>query len=98
MMKKQPDAVTRDDILKILSDDEVATVRMTETAARLVRGDEFIDLTQLGMGVQRAEESHPVEDVLSRKAVNEHTWQKVVTNLNARQVMANVRPVPWKRA
>ena len=95
-MKKQPEPATRDHILSILSADEVARVRMSETAAQLVLGDEFIDLAQLDAGVQRAGETHPKEDVLSRKAVNEHTWQKVVTNLNARRLMTHV-PVPWKR-
>ncbi|HET6336869.1 MAG TPA: hypothetical protein VFG30_26775 [Polyangiales bacterium] len=97
-MKKQPEPVTRDHILKILSDDEAASVTTAETAAQLVHGDEFIDLTQLGMGVQRAEASHPTEDVLPRKAVNEHTWQKVVANLNARLLMTHVRPAPSKRS
>jgi hypothetical protein len=97
-MKKQPEPVTRDHILKILSDDEVARVSMTETAAQLVLGDEFIDLTQLGMGVQRVGESHPREDVISRKAVHEHTWRKVVTNINARQMMTHVPSAPFKRS
>ena len=96
-MKKQPEPVTREHILKILSDDEAARVSLTQTAAELVLGDEFIDLTQLGMGVQRVGESHPMEDVLSRKAVHEHTWRKVVTNLNARKLMTHVPSVPWKR-
>jgi glycine cleavage system H lipoate-binding protein len=96
-MKKQPEPVTRDHILKILSDDEVARVGMTETAAQLVDGDEFIDLTELGRGVQRAGESHPMVDVLSRKAVHENTWRKVVTNMTARQLMTHVPSVPWKR-
>jgi hypothetical protein len=97
-MKKQPEPVTRDHILKILSDEELARVGLTQTAAELVLGDEFIDLTQLGMGVQRAGESHPMQDVLSRKAVHEHTWRKVVTNLDARKLMTmpHVPSVPWK--
>jgi hypothetical protein len=97
MVKKQPEPVTRDHILNLLSEDEAKSVRSTEPAAQLAIGDEFIDLAQLAMGVQRAEESHPTEDVISRKAINEHTWQKVVTNLNARQLMTYTRPVTRRR-
>lgn len=94
-MKKQPESVTRDQILNILSADEVESVR--QTAAKIALGDEFIDLNQLAKGVQQAGASHPTQDVLSRKAINEHTWQKVVTNLNARQAMTHTEPVLRKR-
>ena len=40
--------VTRDSILKLLSDDEVASVSTAETAARLTDGDEYLDLEHLG--------------------------------------------------
>lgn len=97
-MKKDLSPVTRDQILSILSDDEAARVKTAEMAAQLALGDEFIDLSQLELGVLRAGESRPKQDVLSRKAVNEHTWLKVVTNLNARQFKPQVAPpVPRKR-
>lgn len=97
MMKKQPEAVTRDQILSILSADEIESVGASQTAAKLALGDEFIDLNELAKGVQQADASHPKEDLLSRKATNEHTWQKVVTNLNARQAMRHSEPVLRKR-
>ncbi len=97
-MKKQLPPVTREQILSILSDEEAARVKTAETAAQLALGDEFIDLSELEMGVKRAGELRPTQDVLSRKAVNEHTWLKVVTNLTARQSKPPVMPtVPRKR-
>jgi hypothetical protein len=96
-MKKEIPPVTREQLLSILSDDEAARVKTAETAAQLAVGDEFIDLSQLELGVVRAGESRPKQDVLSRKGVNEHTWLKVVTNLNARQFKPQVAPpVPRK--
>jgi len=96
---KQLPPITRDQILSILSDDEAARVKTAETAAQLAIGDEFIDLSELDTGVKRAGELRPTVDVLSRKAVNEHTWLKVVTHLHARRAMTQVAPaVPRKRS
>ena len=98
-MKRDLSPITRDQILSILSDDEAASVKTSEPAAQLAPGDEFIDLSQLELGVLRAGELRPKQDVLSRKAVNEHTWLKVVTNLNARQFKPQTAPpVPRKRS
>jgi hypothetical protein len=96
--KKQPEGLTRDNLLKILSDEEVARVSLRETAASLVDGDEFIDLTQIELGVQRAGAgvSSPTLDVLSRKVVHENTWRKIVANLTARRSMAHVPAPPSK--
>lgn len=44
--------VTRDRILKLPSDDEVASVTTAETAAHLSDGDEYLDLEQLNQGVR----------------------------------------------
>jgi hypothetical protein len=96
-MKKPPELVTRDNLLSILSDEEGARVRMPAAAAVLVDGDEFIDLTHIELGVQRAGESNPRDDVLPRKALHENTWRKIVTNLTARQMMAHVPSPPSKR-
>ena len=96
-MQKQAQPVTRDQILTILSDDEAERVKTGESAAQLAAGDEFIDLSRLELGVLRAVELRPKEGVLSRKAVNEHTWLKVVANLVARQPKPQLVPVPRKR-
>ena len=79
--------VTRDSILKLLSDDEVAHVSTAETADRLVSGDEYLDLGQLERGVRRAPDTAtPMGRVLPRKAVREDTWAKIVTHLATRLV------------
>jgi hypothetical protein len=46
--------VTRDTILRLLSDDEIARVSTAETAAGLADGDEYVDLDAPDRGVQRA--------------------------------------------
>ena len=48
------DYLTRDSIMKLLSDAEVASVSTAETATGLADGDEYVDLKQLAQGVQRA--------------------------------------------
>jgi len=47
------ETVTRDNVLKLLSDDEVASVSTAETAPRLLDGEEYLDLEHLDRGVQR---------------------------------------------
>ena len=74
--------VTRDSILKMLSEEEVDRVSTAETAVRLADGDEYVDLEQLGRGVQRAHGAKTdMGRVLPRKAVLETTWSKIVTEL-----------------
>jgi hypothetical protein len=76
--------VTRDSILKMLSEEEVDRVSTSETAARLSDGDEYVDLEQLGRGVQRASGAKVnMGHVLPRKAVLAATWDKIVTELAA---------------
>jgi hypothetical protein len=92
-MKKQPEPVTRENLLSILSDEEVATVGTPTTVAQVVAGDEYIDLAAIDRGVQRAAESQRLNDVLVKRSVQENTWRKIVTNLNARRLM-NEPPTP----
>jgi hypothetical protein len=74
--------LTRDGILKLLSDDEVARVSTAEVAARLSDGDEYLDLGHLDLGVRRALGTNaPMGRVLPRKAVHEKTWGKILTQL-----------------
>ena len=97
-MKKPPEVLTRDNLLGILNEEELVRVRKTGTAAQLINsGDEYIDLNKIDLGVLRAGESHRMEDVLSRRAVHENTWRKVVTDLLARQAMAHVPSRLWKK-
>jgi hypothetical protein len=81
---ERPEYVARDSILKLLSDDEVASVSTAETVVRLSEGDEYIDLERLDQGVQRARGSTtPMSRVLPRRAVHEATWSKVLAQLTA---------------
>jgi len=80
---KAADMMTRDTILKMLSDDEVAKVSTAETAPKMAEGDEYVDLEQLPRGVQHAHGAHtPMQNVLPRKAVHEKTWSKILKELH----------------
>jgi len=74
----------REHILNLLSDDEVASVSTAETAVSLEKGEEFVDLEQLGRGVQNARTSAPVMGrVLPRKAVRDQTWRRILLEVTA---------------
>jgi hypothetical protein len=76
--------VTRDAILQLLSDDEIATVSTAETAPRLLAGEEYVDLEHLDDGVRRAGGTNaPMGRLLLKKAVHEATWTKILTKLPA---------------
>ncbi len=74
---------TRASILKVLSDEEAASVSSAETSERLSDGDEYLDLKHLEHGVRRAQNSTrtPTGRVLPRKALNADTWTKLVEHL-----------------
>jgi len=77
--------VTRESVLLLLSDDEVAAVATAETAARLAEGDEYLDMEQLDQGVQKAHQKKtPMGRVLPKKSIHENTWQKILKQLPAR--------------
>ena len=77
--------VTRESILKLLSDDEVAKVSTAETAASLETGDEYLDLEHLDRGVLRGGGATiPMGRVLPRKAVHAGTWTKILAQLASR--------------
>lgn len=71
--------ITRDGILSLLSDAEIAKVSTVESAAALVIGDEYVDLVHLEQGIRRATMS-PINmhNLVARKAVHEDTWGKIV--------------------
>ena len=70
--------VTRETILKLLSDDEIARVGTAETKPMLSIGDDYVDLEQLDRGVQQAMgETSGMGRVLPRTAVREDTWHKI---------------------
>ena len=76
--------ITRDDILKMLSDDEVAHVSTAETSERLEEGAEYLDLEHLELGVRKAPApGTPMGRVLPREAVQGATWDKILKHLPA---------------
>lgn len=72
------DYESRDQILKLLSDDEVARVSSAEAEARLGDGDEYIDLAAPNNGVRRVHSAMQLTmgKVLPRSAVSAETWAK----------------------
>jgi hypothetical protein len=77
--------VTRDSILKMLSNDEVDRVTTSETKLRLESGEEYVDLAELELGVQRAKEARTaMGNVLPRSAVLEETWTRIAAKLAAK--------------
>lgn len=76
--------VTRESILKLLSDDEVASVCTAETKVTLAEHDEYIDLEQIERGVQKAHGAAPAMGrMLPRKAVHPDTWTQILTAVKA---------------
>jgi hypothetical protein len=76
--------ITRESILRLLTDDEVAKVSTSETKAHLEHGDEYLDLEQLNLGVLRsASNMTPMGHVLPRKAVHANTWTKILAHVTA---------------
>jgi hypothetical protein len=73
--------LTRNSIMKLLSDDEIVSVSAAETA-RLSEGDEYLELDHLDRGVRRATgTSTAMAKVLAKSAVAEATWNKILTQL-----------------
>lgn len=79
---RRADYVRRDTILKLLSDQEAASVSTAETAAGLAASEQYLDLQQLDHGVQFADEAAlPMGRVLPRNAVSDETWNRIVAQL-----------------
>jgi hypothetical protein len=70
---------TREQIQSLLSDAETARVSRVEGDARLVEGDEYVDLEDVSAGVRQvhATSIRPAR-ALPRSAVSEATWAKIV--------------------
>jgi hypothetical protein len=74
--------VTRETLLKSLSDEEIASVSTAESGERLSEGDEYIDLEHLSAGVQSADGVViPMGRIVPRKALHENTWSKILAQL-----------------
>lgn len=87
--EKRSTYVTREEILDLLSKEEVARVSTAETALRLSHGEEYLDLRELGQGVRRADGiSVPMGFVLPRSALHGETWKNILAHLAARDALA----------
>ncbi|MDB4991189.1 MAG: hypothetical protein JWN04_6367 [Myxococcaceae bacterium] len=81
--------VTREEILDLLSVEEVARVSTAETASSLGHGEEYLDMKDLGEGVKRSDGLLvPMGFVLPRSAVQGETWKKILAHLAARSALA----------
>jgi hypothetical protein len=87
--EKRSAHVTREDVLDMLSAEEVARVSTAETTERLGHGEEYLDMKALGQGVRRADGiSVPMGFVLPRSAIHADTWKKILAHLTARAALA----------
>ena len=87
--EKRSEYFTREGIMDLLSDDEIARVTTTEAAKSLTSGDEYIDLEQLDQGVRTATAgtvSLPMGRVVSKGSVQERTWNSIVEHLKSRRI------------
>ena len=75
--------VSRDAILQLLSDDEIAKVSTAETATGLFDGDEYLDLEHLDHGVRRSDPATKVTmgHVVPRNAVSAASWARILAHL-----------------
>lgn len=78
------DYVKREDILELLSADEVTNLNRAETAKGLAEGDEYLDFEHLADGVRKAlSPTMPMGQVLPKKAVRQATWAKILLRLSS---------------
>ena len=84
--------ITRDSILKLLSDEEVARVSTAETAAKLSPGEQYLDLEHIEHGVRVATLTRDMStaNLLPKRSVGDDTWRKILTTLAAPSVVARV--------
>lgn len=79
--------LTRDTILKLLSNEELARVVTVASGASLAEGDEYLEIEQPNRGIRRSVGSStlPAGRLLLRKAVLATTWQRILTLLAGRE-------------
>lgn len=69
----------RREVLKLLSDEEVANVSTLESTVRLLDGEEYLNLEGLDQGVLRATKAAlTMRSVLPRRTVHTDTWSKIL--------------------
>lgn len=76
----------RDQVLTLLSDDEVARVSTAEGEPRLGHGDEYINLAAPHNGVRRGHGAmqQTMGKVLPRSAVSAETWERIAARFGTR--------------
>jgi hypothetical protein len=76
--------VTRDAILNLLTEAEVAKVSTAEGLVALAEGEDYVDLERLDLGVQRAKHDVKIamENVVPRSAVGQSNWSKISTSFS----------------
>jgi hypothetical protein len=73
---------TRERILRLLSDDEIARASSAEATAAPLEGEEFLDLSDLSRGVRAAQNPTPgMSRLLLRRSVCQDTWNKILQQL-----------------
>jgi hypothetical protein len=74
------DTLTRERIVGLLTDEEVAKVGTAEGAPRLIEGDEYVDLEDVRAGIQQvqAEPRTAPAATLARSSVSDASWAKIV--------------------
>ncbi len=77
--------IEKEDILALLSDAEIGKVSMAETKKSLAPGEQFVDLDDLGAGVQTVQGTGApdMHDLIVRSAVGTKTWLNIVERLRA---------------
>jgi hypothetical protein len=96
MLMSQPrksDYETRDAILQLLSDDEVARVSTKEGETQLADGEEYIDLAAPDNGIRSVHGAMQLTmgQVLPRSAVSADTWAKIRARFGARFATKTVK-------
>ena len=79
--------IIRDQVMNLLSDQEIASVSTVEAQSQLGRGDAYLDLEHLELGVRRQgqEQITPMAHVLAKKAVRAETWSAIQVLLAAQR-------------
>jgi hypothetical protein len=77
--------LTRNNVMSLLSGEESARVSQSESLG-LVDGEEYLDLEHLDHGVRRVAAATRAGHALPRRAVNEDTWRKILTQLAAPRI------------
>lgn len=73
---------SRERILGLLSDADIARASTAETTAAPLEGEEFLDLENLRRGVRVAEGATPsMKHLLLRRSVHPSTWTKILEQL-----------------